>query len=215
MHRKLLFVVVLLCSIALGAPAWAAEYQAGRDYSVISPPQPTLTNSDSKVEVAEIFWYGCPHCFAFEPHVEPWSKKLPDGVKFVRIPAAFGPVWKTHAKAFYAEKDLGLVGKLHTKIFDAIHKQGKPLDSEDALAKFFAAHGVDEKKFRGTFESFAVETELQRGNKLIRDYGIISVPTLVVDGKYWTNPQLAGSFDNMLKITDYLIQKVRAEKKHG
>lgn len=209
MHRKLLFFWIILCSALVAAPVWAAQYQAGRDYRVIDPPQPTVANSGDKIEVDEIFWYGCPHCFAFEPYVEPWSKSLPDDVAFVRVPAAFGPVWEVHAKAFYAEKNLGLVSQLHRKLFNAIHKEGKRLDSEDALAKFFAAHGVDEQKFRDMYESFTVDTELQRSNKLIRAYGIMSVPTIVVDGKYWTNAELAGSFDNMLKITDYLIQKVR------
>lgn len=207
-----LFAIPMLALAGVAAAVAApVKYQAGEDYQVIFPPQPTVAESEGQVEVAEIFWYGCPHCFAFEPVLQPWVDQLPESVNFVRVPAAFGPVWETHARAFYAAQVLGVEDKLHQDLFKAIHEEGKPLDSEDALAGFFADHGVAEDEFRDAYNSFTVQTRIDQAMKLLRGYGITSVPTLVIDGRYWVNPGLTDGFEGMIDVTEYLIEKARTE----
>ncbi len=205
----------LLCGLllALGALpmlAGAAEpYQAGRDYQEIAFPQPVETGA--KIEVREFFWYGCPHCYHLEPALNAWLKKKPVNAEFVRTPGV-APNWMTHAQAFYAFESMGVEQKLHGIVFDAV-QSGEPLDDEDALAEFASHHGVDPQKFRDAFRSFGVHMQLERATQLNQAYGINSVPTLVVDGKYMTSPAMAGGDERVMQVVDYLIAKAARERK--
>ena len=185
-----------------------AEEQQG--YEAVSPPQPT-TNPD-KVEVIEFFWYGCPHCYSFEPSLANWLKSKPANVEFIRIPAVFSEQWGKHAKAYYTAEALGVVDAVHADFFDAIQEKKQSLESEDDLAKFFAAHGVKEADFREAYNSFVVDTKLRQAPAVAAKYGITGVPAVIVNGKYRTHGTLAGSQEKMIDVMNLLIKKESASK---
>jgi protein dithiol oxidoreductase (disulfide-forming) len=161
-----------------------------------------------KIEVLEFFWYGCPHCFAFEPIVTPWAKKLPADVWFRQIPFGhIGPV--EHQKLFYALEELGQREALQHKIFSAIHVENKKLNTEAEMTAFVAANGVDGAKFGEAFKSFAVNTKVSRGKTLGNAYKIDSVPAIGVHGRFYTAASLAGSHERALAVTDFLISRAR------
>ena len=161
-----------------------------------------------KIEVIEFFWYGCPHCFSFEPIVKAWSKTLPADVYFHQMPFGFiGPV--EHQKLFYALEELGQREALQNKLFNAIHVQRARLNTEAEITAFVAANGVDGAKFAEAFKGFAVNTKVSRGKKLSGDYKIDGVPALGIQGRYYTSATLAGDHERAIKVADYLIQRAR------
>ncbi|MGH8582450.1 MAG: thiol:disulfide interchange protein DsbA/DsbL [Gammaproteobacteria bacterium] len=193
------------------APAAAVEeFMLGRDYQAVTPPQPVADSS--KIEVLEVFWYGCPHCFDFEPYVAKWLADKPDDVDFKRVPAAFNKRWQLHARTYYAAEALGVLDKIHAPLFKAIHEEKQTLADEESLAGFFAKQGVSADDFKQTLSSFGVEGKLQQAQTMVRRYGITGVPAMVVNGKYVAGAT-AGTFANMLKIVDFLVAKERGEKK--
>lgn len=202
--RKLLFGGLLMLWLPFAAGA-AAEFEEGVQYQRLSVP--VKTSTDDKIEVVEVFWYGCPHCFRLEPMVEKWLETKPDNVKFVRIPAALGRAWEIHAKAFYVAKILGILDKVHRPLFDAIHVEGKRLNTPDQMAEFFAEYGVDKQTFDKVFNSFELETDYRRSQQLVREYGVTGVPTFIVDGKYLTTGSMAGSEEKIFDVVNYLIKK--------
>jgi thiol:disulfide interchange protein DsbA len=179
-------------------------------YETISPAQPTQ-NAD-KVEVIEFFWYGCPHCYAFEPLLEKWAKNLPKNVEFIRQPAAFNETWSKHAKAYFTAEALGVVDKVHADFFDAIQNKKLDLDTEASLAKFFAEHGINETQFHEAYNSFIVDTKMRQAPLLAAKYGITGVPALIVNGKYRINGTLAGSHENMIVVLNKLIAQESGKK---
>lgn len=184
----------------------ATDYQEGVHYQRLENPAPTSTTED-KVEVVEVFWYGCPHCFRLEPDIEQWLQNKPENVEFVRVPAALGHGWEMHARAFHAAEILGVLDKIHKPLFDAIHEQGRRLNTPEALAEFFAEHGVDKEKFMKVFNSFELDTQFRRSQQLVRQYGVTGVPALIVDGKYLVTGSTAGSQEKMLDVVNYLVRK--------
>jgi thiol:disulfide interchange protein DsbA len=198
------------------APGTAAgptseRFDLGTNYIRLSPTQPT-SSSPTFVEVAEVFWYGCPHCYAFEPTLKAWNaSQKPGYVNFVRIPAVWNPLLRLHARAFYTAAELGKGEEMHDAFFKAIHVEHNPLDSEEKLAEFFARFGVDGDTFKRTFDSFAVQEKMQRADELNRRYRIDSVPSLVVNGKYVTNGGMVASYDDML----VLVNELAASEKSG
>ncbi len=200
--KKLAYLFLMLSFAA--APAIAADFVAGKDYEVIDQQE---TDSGDKVEVLEFFWYGCPHCNTFEPFVNKWKQNLSDNVAFKRVPAVFRPSWKVQARAYYALQAMGKLEELHPKIFDAIHKQRKRLDSMNKMADFVASQGVDREAFIKQYQSFSIDGKVRKANKLVKNYKITGVPTVAVNGKYKVDGRMAGSYDRMIKIMDYLIAK--------
>ncbi len=201
-------VIWLLGLSLLVFNAWANErspsYIEGVHYAQIKPAAITKA-AEGKVEVTELFWYGCPHCFTFEPHLEKWQKTKPENVEFDRIPAVLNPRWESHAKAYYALQTMGELDRMHSIFFKAIHQQRRNLKSLDAMARFFAQHGVDEDKFRKAYNSFEVNVKFNTDKQRARQYGAQSVPTLIVNGKYRTSASMAGGHQEVLKVIDYLI----------
>ncbi|WP_317134006.1 thiol:disulfide interchange protein DsbA/DsbL [Methylococcus mesophilus] len=197
--------LALFSSLLSAAPAETKEYAAGKDYEVINPPQPT--SDPSKVEVLEFFWYGCPHCFHFEPDLNAWLKTKPDNVAFVRQPAVFNERWAAHAKMFYTAEALGVLDKLHPQFYEAIQVKKLALASEEEQAKFFADNGVAKDAFQKAYKSFAVDAKMRQAEGMGARYGISGTPTLVVNGKYRVSGSLAKSYPNMIAITNYLIAK--------
>jgi thiol:disulfide interchange protein DsbA len=191
-------------SLAAGEQSPTSErFQLGVHYQRLSPTQPTSSPPD-KVEVAEIFWYGCPHCFNFDPYLASWQPGIADYVSFVRIPAVWNPLLQTHARAFYTAEALGKGAAMHDAFFREIHERGNSLDDEAKLQEFFGRFGVDAATFKSTFDSFAVHTKLQRADELSRRYRIGSVPTIIVNGKYTTDGGMAGTYEDLLALVDEL-----------
>jgi thiol:disulfide interchange protein DsbA len=208
MNRKIMMFFigsVIVLAWVMSTPVVAATYKEGEAYELVKPVQPT--SSGNKVEVVELFWYGCPHCYQFEPYVKRWLKDKPENVDFVRIPGVFRPDWALYGRAFYTANIMGVFDKIHEPLFEAIHELKRPLSSEDALAKFFAEHGVDEQEFHKVFRSFTVESKIRRAMDLGKRYGANGVPTMIVNGKYRTSASSAGSHAEVLKVVDYLIKK--------
>jgi thiol:disulfide interchange protein DsbA len=199
------FFFLTLFSVATLVQAEPATEAKSVGYETLSPAQPT--QDKTKVEVIEFFWYGCPHCYAFEPILNKWLKTLPKNVQFIRQPAAFSELWEKHAKAYYVAEALNMVDKVHADFFDAIQNKKQKLETEEELAKFFVAHGVKEASFHEAFNSFGVDTNVKKAKTVPPRYGITGVPTMVVNGKYVTSGSLAGSHENMIKILDQLIAK--------
>ncbi len=195
-----------LLALLAAANSPAEEFVVGQHYQEVKPAVATSTAAD-KVEVLELFWYGCPHCYAFEPQLQEWLKNKADYIEFVRVPAVFAQNWEVHARAFYAAQQLGVLDKLNGPMFDAIHKEGRKLGSQEEVTQFFADKGVSAEDFKKAYNSFDVDTKTRRAIALTREYGITGVPALIVNGKYRSSAQEAGDFATLLKLVDYLAAK--------
>lgn len=185
------------------------RFELGRHYVRLSPTQPTSSGPD-QIEVCEIFWYGCPHCYTFDPYLESWKEDLDPDVSFVRVPAVWNPLLQLHARAYYTAEVLGITEEIHTPIFREIHVNGNPLNSEQALQGFFEEFGVSAEDFTGAFNSFAVHTRLQRADELSRRYRVSSVPMVIVNGKYSASAQSAGDYPTLMELIDELVVSERA-----
>lgn len=203
MIRSLIVVFgFLLAPVALADD----EFQAGRHYESIEPPAETSVET-GKVEIVEMFWYGCPHCFQFEPLIASWLKTKASYIEFVRMPAVFAANWEIHARAFYAAEQLGVLDQVHEPLFDALHNERRKVFSEDEIAAFYAEHGVPAEDFHKAYNSFDVDKKTRRAAALTRKYGIGGVPAIIVNGKYRSSTQQAGSYENLLKVADFLAAK--------
>ena len=158
--------------------------------------------------VREFFWYGCPHCYSLNPHMEKWAKTKDKDVAFFKTPAALNPVWEASARGFYAAQLLGFEDKTHDALFNAIHKDGKNLYDQASLSKWYASQGVDQKKFNSLYNSFAVGTKIGRSQAGAKRYQLTGVPAVVVQGKY----VVTGEGATVAKVVDFLVDKARTEK---
>ena len=199
--KKILVFIMLMAGSAL---LQAADYKDGVHYKKLSPQQ---SESSENVEVLEFFWYGCPHCYTFEPYVNAWKKSKPDNVDFARVPAIFRPDWEVQARAYYALSNMGVIEDMHIKIFEAMHKQKKRLDTKQKITDFLVSNGVDKAAFEKEYNSFTTDGMVRKAKKKMKAYRIQGVPSMVINGKYLTSGSMAGSYDNMVKITNYLIDK--------
>ncbi len=181
----------------------------GQHYVRLGSPLPVTLPPGKAVEVVEFFWYGCPHCFAFEPTVDNWVKKLPADVAFRRVPAGFTATYQLHQKVFYALEEMGQLDSLHSKIFNAIHVQNKRLNSESDVVAYLKSIGVDEAKFAAAMKSFGVNTKANRAKQLSEGYKIDGVPALGVHGRFYTSVGQAGGPDRAVAVADFLIQRAR------
>ena len=185
--------------------AGAKEYKAGTHYTELA--QPIATQSGDKIEVLEFFWYGCPHCFQFEPVVEKWKKNAPDSVHFVRVPAPLNPKWMVHTKTYYALELMDKLDRYHEAVFEAMHVKRKKLYTLAAISDYLASEGLDAKAFTDAYNSFAVEMRARKAMQLGRSYNLSGVPMLTVNGKYVVSATQAGSYDEMINITNYLVER--------
>jgi thiol:disulfide interchange protein DsbA len=199
---------VRLLALLLFAPLVQASFSEGTEYQKLANPQPTT--ADEKIEVLELFWYGCPHCYHLEPALKSWLENKPEDVVFVRMPAVLGPNWELLARAYYTAELLDVEDRLHPALFAHIHKDRKRILNVAQLKNFFAKHGVPEQDFENTFSSFAVITRTNRAKQVRSLYGITGVPTVVVNGKYRTSATMAGDNDKLFKVIEYLIERERA-----
>ncbi|MCY1272195.1 Thiol:disulfide interchange protein DsbA [compost metagenome] len=209
--RNLILSAVLAGASLLGMSAVQADdIVAGKQYVELSSPVPVSV--PGKIEVVELFWYGCPHCYQFEPTLNPWAEKLPEDVNFVRIPAMFGGLWNVHGQLFITLESMKVEHQVHKAVFDAIHKEGKKLATPEEMAEFLATQGVDKDAFLKAYNSFAVKGQMEKAKKLAMAYQITGVPVLVVNGKYRFDISSSGGPEQTLKVADHLIEKERAAK---
>ena len=212
MMKKILAACLMLLSSQLLATSAMAEPQSGVEYSPVLQVVPT--DDTKRIEVTEIFWYGCPHCYDFEPIVSAWVKKFPANVYFKRVPGVPRPDWVPMAKAYYTLDALNLVDKLHVPLFDAIHKtrELKPTDEVGTIDWITKQSGLDRKRVEDTYRSFSINTKVMNAMQVFRATGATGVPTLLIDGKYISSATMAGGNDAFIKTADYLIAKAKQEK---
>ncbi len=210
--KSLAILMLTLGTLIFGTFAFAEAPKPGDQFDAVA--QAISTDNAAKIEVMEIFWYGCSHCYSMEAPMSIWVKKLPSDVYFKRVPGLPNPSWAPMAKAFYAMETLGVSEKLHTKLFEAIHKQKtlNPTDEKAAIEWVTAQSGLDKLKVESAFKSFTINTSLNRAAIIFRNSGATGVPSLVIDGKYITSSTMAGGNEQALKTADYIIENVRTDK---
>lgn len=200
--------VLAVLAFILSAPALADELKADRDFRLLNPP--LAVDAKDKIEVTEFFWYGCPHCFDFEPVLATWIKKLPKDVAFRRVPTIFpNNKWAPGARLYYTLEAMNLLDKFHVRVFNAIHLDRERLDNEEILFKWIAKEGVDPEAFRKAWNSFAVMTRVQQARQLTAAAGITGVPAVIVQGRYAA--LTPGTYDDFVKVIDQIVERVRAE----
>ena len=212
MKRREFSTSALAAGLSLGIAPFGARAQGGpvegQQYVRLARPQPVAT--PGKIEVVEFFWYGCPHCYEFEPMLEAWVKKLPPDVALRRVPVAFrDEPFTAHQKIFYALEALGQVDAMQMKVFNAIHREHNRMDKPAEIAAFMQKNGIDSAKFLDLYNSFGVQTKTRQARTLAEEYKIDGVPALGINGRYYTSGSLAGSLERSLAVADFLIQKSR------
>jgi len=204
---------ILLLSLFLSTIVFAVEPKLNANFK--QTKKEIETSSPGKIEVIELFWYGCIHCYSMDPYLTKWADSLPNDVIFKRVPAIPRKSWIAGAKAYYALETLGLESKLHEKLFEAIHKE-KNLDpnNEKALIDWVTLNGrLDKKEVQSAFNSFSIDTKLKKSYKIFKDAGATGVPTIIIDGNYMTSSTMAGGEQNAIDITNYIIENIRNDLK--
>jgi len=203
---------LLLAQADVPAAAQEWKYEEGTHFARMVPTQPTVGGAD-KIEVAEIFWYGCNHCYDFETYVNRWLETKPANVRFVRIPAVWNPLVKLHAQLYYTEEVLVKNGKIanpeqfRAAVFAEYHRRGNRMASESVIQAVFERHGVSSEDFTSTWNSFEVAQKLRVAQDLARRYSVASVPTIVVNGKYRSGAVEAGGYPPLMELIDELIER--------
>ncbi len=217
--RRLLMAGIITITTLFCASTYAQigvlalpEPQAGKEYTIL--PTPVPTSEPNKIEVTEVFWYGCPHCYDLEPIINKWAKTLPDDIHFVRMPALFSKLWNIHGQLFITLDTLKVEDRLHSAVFESIRQRQNLLLTPEDMADFVAQHGVDRAKFLETYNSFGVQARMEKDKKILNKYGITGVPAVIVNGKYRIdfNDDVAEPAD-LMRVTNYLIEKERAALK--
>jgi thiol:disulfide interchange protein DsbA len=190
----------------------SVSYVEGTHYERLPKPVPTVDSS--KIEVAEVFWYGCSHCYDFEPGFEAWSKTLGSDVVVVKSPAMWDNqgIMANHARIYYTAKVLGVLDVISPAAFRALNVDGKSLRSEDEIAQLFTANGVSPEDFERTFKSFGVTSSVRQAEARQRNYRVQGTPEVIVDGTYRISARMAGSHEAVLKVAEHLIDRIRREK---
>lgn len=208
--RNLILSAVLATASLFGVSAHADDIEAGKQYVELSNPVPI--SKPGKIEVVELFWYGCPHCYQFEPTLNPWVEKLPSDVNFVRIPALFGGLWNAHGQMFITLESMKVEHKVHDAVFRAIHKEGRKLATPEEMADFLVTQNIDRDAFLKAYNSFGVKSQMEKAKKLAMAYQINGVPVMIVNGKYRFDISSSGGPEQTLQVADHLIAKERAAK---
>lgn len=212
--------VLTLGLLACGAGASPANPQAGKDYRVLQRVQ--QPDAAGKVEVIEFFWYGCPHCNAFDPTLHDWVKKQGENVDFKRVPVNFRTTFVPLQKLYYTLEAMGRIEEMHSRIFRTIHVDRQRLDTDDSVTDWAVKQGLDKEKFLATYNSFAVQGKVRRAAQLQQNYGVDGVPLLAVDGRFLTSPSIIGEsignqpesvlFSGTLQVADWLVTQAAKNK---
>jgi len=203
MQQIRLFLSILLLSFS--SVIFAETFTEGEHY--IALDKPVKTTVADKVEVRELFWYYCPHCFNVEPILSNWVKKLPNNTTFIRQPAVFSDRWINGAIFYYVLEQLDEVDRLHGKLFEAIHLKKRAFVDQEDFVEWLVEHGVDNNVANSAFKSFSVRIKVNKSKLNTVKYHTSGVPVLVINGKYWTDASHAGGELRMFKVADYLIAK--------
>jgi thiol:disulfide interchange protein DsbA len=187
--------------------AQTEQYLAGVDYELL--PQAIRTANPNKIEVNEVFHYGCIHCFNFEKTIHPWAENLDEDVDFQRTPAIWQSALEPYARAYYSAKLLKVLDKTHVALFEAIHVDRQPIRSEQDLTEFFGQQGVDEAKFAKVYNSFGVNSMIEQAKARAIGYRTQGTPEIVINGKYRVTTRMSKNFDGMLEVATFLIEKER------
>lgn len=218
---KQLVVMALFVSAPFSVLASLTNPESGKEYQTLSKPQPT--EAQGKVEVTEFFFYTCPHCNILDPYLTAWVKKQGNGISFKRVPVDFGQGQTVLTKMYYTLEALGKLEALHSKIFEEIHTNRKPLNTDQQILNFVVKNGVDKKKYEDMSKSFAITTKIARAKAMQTAYNIDSVPMIFVDGRYMTSPALmmganpkmteAQSEQALIQVLDVLVRKAEKDRK--
>ena len=207
----LLVTLASLLSITLMTSSMAAEhFHENGQYQRISPPVPTQVEP-GKIEVVEMFFYACPHCYDLDPKIRQWLKNQPDDVAFGRVPAIVGPTWADQARAYYMAEALGILDSFHNKFFDDIHKNDKQYYNQYSVTRFFVEQGFDEARITALYDSPEITKKASDARVLTVKYGLRGVPAIIVGGQYKTASYYTRNLDQMLEVVDELIDKTRNE----
>ena len=179
----------------------------GKEYLRLGTPVPV--GEPGRIEVIEFFWYGCPHCRHFEDVLEPWAARLPADVRFRRVPVGFTGLQQVHQRLYFALESMGLVDRLHAKVFHRFHDEHQPLNQPDDMAAWVATQGGDPARFKAAWESFSVRTRMRQADDLAGSYDLDGVPTLAVQGRFKTGVPEAGGEVECLQVVDWLVDRVR------
>lgn len=208
---RLVLVALTLCNFShtVWAESAGSRFNEGSQYQRINPPAP-LTEHKDKVEVVEMFFYACPHCYELEPKIQNWLKDKPY-VDFQRMPAIVGPSWAEQARAFYIAEALGKIDALHKALFKAIHEDGKQIYNEYSVIKFFTSQGIDKQKVIELYFSPKIVEKVNEARIRTVKYDLRGVPAVIVNGKYKTAPYFVHNQEEMIEVLDSLVEKERAQ----
>lgn len=210
MKRLFALLSALLITAVVGVSLLPSGY-AGETFNIegkfkrIKPAR--LLEETDKVEVVDVFWYGCSHCYRFLPHLQGWEEHKPEYVEMRRLPAIFRDSWAAHARAYYTARLLGVDDQLHTSVFDAIHAKRRPLNTKQELMDFFAEHGVNETDFGNTYDSFTVDSLKRESEVMARRWGVQGTPSVIVNGRYLISGSTAGSYEDLIRVLEVLVEK--------
>ena len=216
MHRFARWLHVLAAVLSLSFIAGTALAQvAGKDFVPVNPPQPPETGN--KIEVVEFFSYACPHCNTLEGPLAAWQKRKPADVELRRVPVIFHESWVLFARLYYTLETMGLLDKLHSEVFAALHEQKVKLYDPKVLVEWIASKGVDTQKFVETYNTFSVQSRTARAQDVSQRYNIEFTPALVVDGRYMTGPSMTATgdsadYEGFFKVLDQLIATARKNR---
>ena len=201
---------VMLMPLAFSSFAQIEKYVAGTHYTELKAP--VNTNDSSKVEVLEAFWYGCSHCFRFEPLLANWEATMPEDVDFVRFPAMWNALMEVHAQVYYTAEAMDALDIVHEPVFNAINIEGNRLQNENQIGALFAKYGISEDDFGKAFNSFTVRTKVNQAKQRMQAYEIRSTPNMIVNGKYLvTTGETVRTQADMLEVVDFLVEKERQQ----
>lgn len=207
--RSSAFVLIAAVLMACQGETVAQTVDSSQFQDVKNPMKPS---TGDKVEVVEMFWYGCGHCYALEPSVKKWQANKPENAELVRVPALFSKRWEFHGQAYYTMEALGVLEQAHEKFFEEIHMRRKQINNLSQLIDFLARFDKGADEVKDAFNSFGVDSKMRAARKITRDSGATGVPTLLVDGKYMTTETLTGGPVQLFNVIDQLVEKAAAER---
>lgn len=196
---------------ATPAMAQGKPPQEGTDFLALDKRAP-VDGAPGKIEIIEFFWYSCPHCNAFEPSFDAWTKKVPKDVAVRRVPVAFRDSFVPQQRLFYTLEAMNKLDDLHRKVFHAIHVEKQKVDTQDTITAWIEKQGVDKAQFTEFYNSFAVQTKARRATQIQDAYKVSGVPALGVAGRFYTDGSLAGSMERALQVVEFLASEIRKGK---
>ena len=206
MQKIILYLSLLITALSFASNA-KSDFTEGVHYERIESPIEKI-NDTSKLEIVELFWYGCPHCYEFEPYLKKWIDKNNMKVNLTQVPAVFSKNWIPHAKAFYSAQNVGYFDTLHKNLFKAIHIDREKIYTQNRLINFASDIGISKTKFEKSFNSFKTDLQVKKAMAITKNSGIRGVPAIIVGGEYTTSPRLAGSYSKLIDVIDYLTKKI-------